>query len=516
VAGGDTELLANMINESLLNVSRDLTPLPLQPAVHERTSAVPAFVIQPYEVFRQLSKISVHKSAGPDNVPNWYLRDFAFALSEPICHIFNCTLQLGKVPLLWKAANVVPIPKSGAPKSIETDLRPISLTPTLSKILEAFVGRWVLPALSKHFDRRQYGAIKGRSTTHALIDVVNTWHQAIDKRQSTRTLFIDYSKAFDHVDHATVLGKLSALGVDPALTAWLHSFLLHRQQRVKIGGCFSQWATLRGGMPQGSWFGPLVFITLINDLTTAMPLFKFVDDVTMVETIENAGNSYIQTAADQLAVWSRQNLMNINFQKTKEMCMGAIRESTPPPIIIEGHCIDRTESFKLLGVIITSNLNWEAHVSAIHAKACKRLHFLKLLKRSSLSSHDLLQYYKTVVRSVIEYACPVWQSSLTIEQRDRLESVQRRAIRIISGSSDYELYCTIYGIEPLSVRLNELTKSMFNRICRPTDCLHFILPSSRPHEALSRLRFYRRFSNILCRTERYSKSFLPYSLTSFQ
>ncbi len=245
-------------------------------------------------------------------------------------------------------------------------------------------------------------------------------------------------------------------------------------------------------------------------------MVKFVDDVTMVETIENAGNSYIQTAADQLAVWSRQNLMNINFQKTKEMCMGAIRESTPPPIIIEGHCIDRTESFKLLGVIITSNLNWEAHVSAIHAKACKRLHFLKLLKRSSLSSHDLLQYYKTVVRSVIEYACPVWQSSLTIEQRDRLESVQRRAIRIISGSSDYELYCTIYGIEPLSVRLNELTKSMFNRICRPTDCLHFILPSSRPHEALSRLRFYRRFSNILCRTERYSKSFLPYSLTSFQ
>ncbi len=243
VAGGDTELLANMINESLLNVSRDLTPLPLQPAVHERTSAVPAFVIQPYEVFRQLSKISVHKSAGPDNVPNWYLRDFAFALSEPICHIFNCTLQLGKVPLLWKAANVVPIPKSGAPKSIETDLRPISLTPTLSKILEAFVGRWVLPALSKHFDRRQYGAIKGRSTTHALIDVVNTWHQAIDKRQSTRTLFIDYSKAFDHVDHATVLGKLSALGVDPALTAWLHSFLLHRQQRVKIGGCFSQWSS---------------------------------------------------------------------------------------------------------------------------------------------------------------------------------------------------------------------------------------------------------------------------------
>jgi hypothetical protein len=516
VAGGDAELLANMINKSLLNVYKDLTPLSPEPALHKCVSALPTFVIQPYEVFQQLSKISVHKSAGPDNVPNWYLRDFAFALSEPICHIFNCSLQLGKVPYLWKAANVVPIPKSGAPKSTENDLRPISLTPTLSKVLESFVGRWVLPALSSHFDCRQFGAIKGRSTTHALIDIVNTWHQALDNSQSTRTLFVDYSKAFDHVGHATVLEKMSALGVDPELTTWLRSFLSNRQQRVKVGGCFSKWVTLRGGMPQGSWFGPLVFIVLINNLTSTMPLFKFVDDVTMVESIEKAGSSGIQAAADQLADWSRQNFMNINFRKTKEMCMGAIRESLPPPIIIDGNCIDRVDFFKLLGIIITSNLKWEAHVSAIHAKACKRLHILKLLKRSSLSSQDLLQYYKTVIRSVIEYACPVWQSSLTKEQRNRLESIQRRAICIISGSSDYELYCTIYGIEPLGVRLDELTKSMFNRICRSNDCLHVILPSRRSPEVLSRLRNYHRFSNVLCRTERYARSFLPYCLTNYQ
>jgi hypothetical protein len=118
--------------------------------------------------------------------------------------------------------------------------------------LESFVGRWVLPALCNHFDRRQFGAIKGQLTTYALIDVVNTWHQALDNRQSTRAFFVDLSNAFDHVDHATVLGKMSALGVDPALMTRLHSFLLHRQQRVKVGSCYSKWATLRGGMPQGS------------------------------------------------------------------------------------------------------------------------------------------------------------------------------------------------------------------------------------------------------------------------
>jgi hypothetical protein len=77
----------------------------------------------------------------------------------------------------------VPIPKSGAPKSIDNELRPIPLTPTLHKVLESFVGRWVLPALPNQFDLRQFGAIKGRSTTNALTDTVNTWHQALHNSQ---------------------------------------------------------------------------------------------------------------------------------------------------------------------------------------------------------------------------------------------------------------------------------------------------------------------------------------------
>jgi hypothetical protein len=90
------------------------------------------------EVFRRLSGTDVYKSPGSDNIPNWFLRDFAFVIAEPICHIFNFSINNGIVPQLWKTADVVPIPQSQPPDTTD-DLRPIFLTPTLSKVLEAIV-----------------------------------------------------------------------------------------------------------------------------------------------------------------------------------------------------------------------------------------------------------------------------------------------------------------------------------------------------------------------------------------
>ena len=80
----------------------------------------------------------MHKAPGPDG-PNWILRDFCGQLSGPVCAIFNASIREGTVPALWKEANVIPVPKAHQPQLIETDLR---LTPTLSKLLESFIGAW--------------------------------------------------------------------------------------------------------------------------------------------------------------------------------------------------------------------------------------------------------------------------------------------------------------------------------------------------------------------------------------
>jgi hypothetical protein len=195
-AGGDAQLLADVINSALQQVSKDL--LPLSDLSAPEVNDIPSeYIIRPDEVFTALSHVNTYKSPGPDEIPNWFLKEFAFAIVDPVCHIFNESICSGLVPAAWKRANVVPIPKSNPPQSIHDDLRPISLTATLSKLLESQIGRRLLPKILDKLDPKQYGALRGRSTTHALVAVTHMWHQALDDHRPIRTLFVDYSKAFN-------------------------------------------------------------------------------------------------------------------------------------------------------------------------------------------------------------------------------------------------------------------------------------------------------------------------------
>ena len=163
-------------------------------------------------------------------MPNWFLRDFAPVLYQPICSIFNSSIREVIVPLIWKSANVIPIPKVHLPRNIESDLRPISLVRTIAKVLESISGSWILEAVEPHIDRYQFS----KSTTLALAEMVNHWSQAMDNKQPIRILFIDFEKAVDRVSHNLVIDKFKSINVDPILMRWLCSFLNNRRQRTKF------------------------------------------------------------------------------------------------------------------------------------------------------------------------------------------------------------------------------------------------------------------------------------------
>jgi len=113
------------------------------------------------------------------------------------------------------------------------------------------------------------------------------------------------------------------------------------------------------------------------------------------------------------------------------MLIGTVARDRPPSVTLSGAPVDRVTSFKLLGVNVAIDLKWGLHVDAITSKAASRLHFLKQLKLAGAGRDDLLCFYTTVIRPVLEYACPVWHSSLTAAQAKSLESIQRRAMRVI-------------------------------------------------------------------------------------
>jgi len=110
--------------------------------------------------------------------------------------------------------------------------------------------------------------------------------ESLDCVGSVRTVFVDFRKAFDLVDHNLLFDKLNNYGISNSLLLWFRSYLSNRQQRVRAKRCQSSWKPLMGGMPQGSWLGPLSFLVLINDLSAGCSVVKYVDDSTLSELLQ--------------------------------------------------------------------------------------------------------------------------------------------------------------------------------------------------------------------------------------
>ena len=225
-----------------------------------------------------------------------------------------------------------------------------------------------------------------------------------------------------------------------ACSIWYIVYILcKRRQRVKLGQHLSEWSQVRAGVPHGTLVGPISFLLHINDLQTVVNHVKYVDDSSLWEVCgADGGNSLIQVATDQAVEWSARNLMTINAEKTKEMMISfSNKPVAPPPVTINNTAIERTETFELLGVVLSNKLDWSDHCEYLHTKGSQRLYLVVLLRRAGVPDHDILRIYTSMIRSVLEYAAPVWHTSLSQEQSERLESVQKRALRVVYPDLSY-------------------------------------------------------------------------------
>ena len=418
------------------------------------------------------------------------------------------------VPPAWKQADVLPLPKTAQVTSLSKDLRPISLTPVLSKVLESFVVAWMKESVT-HCES-QFGAIKGSSTTLALIKLIHQVLQGLEGKQTyARILLVDFSKAFDHIDHRILLEKLKANGMPPLLTAWQQNFLTGRTQRVKLGKTTSQWLGITGGVPQGTLSGPEDFLNMLDDLKTSVDDVKYMDDATLVEICSDGEESQLQSAASEIEQWASSNNMKLNSKKTKELLIH-FGNNPPkvPPIIVNEEPIERVSSTKLLGCIINDKLSWENHISDTVNKASQRLHLLRELKRAGLCPAQLCTAYVSLVRSKAEYACQVWSTSLTEEQSDQLEAIQRRALKIISPTLPYADALKQHHLQPLKQRREELCYRLFKQMQDPSHKLNKLLPKPTVHR--HNLRHVKDYPLPLVRTQRFKMFFTNWCLFNCQ
>ena len=508
------ETLGNRINEAFISVMKDFPPLPDD--FNLPTDNDEPIIVSEITVERLLRAIRVSKASGPDQLPNWVLKCFSFILAPAITDIFNTSFRECKVPKAWKIADVPPIPKARNITDFNKDLRPISLTSTLSKIAENIIIEYELKSkLLRKMDPKQFGFIPGSNTTLALISMIHTWLAALDGTGSTvRIALLDYRKAFDLVDHNLLVSKLSNFEIKPTVINWIADFLRGRTQRVKINSVLSSFLQVPAGIPQGTKIGPWLFLVIINDLritnSTASDLWKFADDTSVSEVIPKAGVSSLPDTVNEVHKWSNDNKFQFNLGKCKELRINFTTQPyTDDPLNINGEPFEIVESAKVLGVTLTSDLKWNKHVSNIVEKASKRLYLLKQLKRAEVETSSLYKFYTACIRSVVEYACQVFHSSLPNYLSSEIESVQKRALRIIHPELTYIEAINQAKLETLYERREKLCMKLFSSIEANNDHkLKELMPPKK--SVIINLRTNREYELPKMRTNRFSNSFIPY------
>lgn len=186
---------------------------------------------------------------------------------------------------IWKFTDVSPLPKVKPVEDLKKHLRPISLTPCLSKVAEeCVVADYMKSSVLKVLDPTQYGTVPKSSTTQALIHMLNHSTKGCNGNRATvRVTLYDYMKAFDLIDHRILVNKLCKLDMPIEISNWILDFLSDRSQRIKLPeGCYSKWGSVPSGVPRGTRLGPWLFLVLIKNLeiNNAGNIWRYVEDPT--------------------------------------------------------------------------------------------------------------------------------------------------------------------------------------------------------------------------------------------
>lgn len=300
-------------------------------------------------------------------------------------HLFNSCLTTSTFPSLWKVAKIVPIAKNSSPNS-EVDYRPISILPFLSKVLEKLMFSQMIEFIErkKLLTALQSGFRRHHSCTTAILNIVDDMRMAIDKDYLTILTLLDFSRAFDCVNHDILLKKLAInFNFSPLATKFIQSYLCDRSQKVCTDIGSSDMINLQNGVPQGSILGPLLFSLFINDLPSVVKsgtMHLYADDAQFYAScplglIEDCV-ARVNEDLDAISAWASKNRLLINASKSQCMIVyrTLLETSCFPPITLNSSVIPYTNRVKNLGIIINNTLSWNDHVDLVIARtyACLR------------------------------------------------------------------------------------------------------------------------------------------------
>ena len=222
-------------------------------------------------------------------------------------------------------------------------------------------------------DNAQHGFRKSRSCVSQLINTLDDFANCLRQHQQIDAILLDFSKAFDKVDHEGLLLKLEHLGIRGSLLDWTRSFLIDRTQRVVVDGKESTPSNVQSGVPQGTVLGPLFFLVYINDISKGLSkgtkLNLFADDSLLYRIIRSKEDIQIlQKDLNLLQLWEIKWKMEFHPGKCQLLRITNKINPLHATYTIHNVPIAETDSAKYLGVVIDSRLHWRKQYSSMIKK----------------------------------------------------------------------------------------------------------------------------------------------------
>ncbi|CAG9124738.1 unnamed protein product [Plutella xylostella] len=413
------------------------------------------------------------KAVGHDSIGRVTITSLLDILLPAITHIVNHSLSSGQFPNLWLKAYVLPLPKVPTP-SAPNEYRPISILPFLSKILESIVHRQLTSFLTNGglLNPLQSGFRSGHSTTTALLKVTEDVRCAMEDRRVTILVLIDFSNAFNAVDHDLLLAVLECHKISAPAISWFSSYLRGRQQAIRSGPSVqSVWADLTAGVPQGGILSPLLFSTFINSVTSNLhcSYHLYADDLQIYSHVKidelDAGIAGVNGDLDEILRWSQNYGISVNPKKCQSIIIGSSRllscldYNTVPPVQFDGRVVPFSPAVTDLGLTIDEYLSWEQQLEKVSRKVYASLHSMLRLK-NFLPQHTKLALVNSLLLPILDYA-DVCYLDLTETLLNKLERLLNtcactitsidQEVAVSSSSSAIQAAVTDTGLTPIAL-----------------------------------------------------------------
>ena len=505
-------------------------------------SEIPQF--EPSQVWLLLCKLNTNKATVKGDFPVKLIKIFAAYLAEPLTDIFNTSIRRGEYPKLYKFEICTPVPKE-YPVNNTSQLRNISGLLTFDKIFEKLLAELMISDMKPKFDPSQYGNQKGISIQHYLINMIHAILSALDNNSKGETFavianFIDWNSAFPRQCPQLGVESFQRNGVRPALIPVLINYFQDRQMSVKWRGCQSVPRNITGGGPQGATIGLLEYLSQSNnnaDIVSESERFKFLDDLSILEIVNlltvgissynlrqhipsnipmhnqfiSPQNLKSQCWLDWIDAWTKNQKMQINVNKTKTMIFNFTEKyQFGTKLSVDGNPIDVIDSTQLLGTTITSDLRWDSNTRNIVRKANARMELLRRVASFGASVSDLKNIYFLFVRSQLEHSAVVWHCSLSQENKNDLERVQKSALKVILGEKykGYKKALNDLCIETLDERRESLCLKFAKRCIKNEKATNMFPLNKKKH--LMNTRNIEKYKVEHANTERFKTSPIIY------